>query len=392
MSSQADAPALRQRRGGSPDRDAGPTLASSSNDASHKVIPAWKELMADHPAIKPLIHQDDGLSAEAAAGATDTRPAATSISHPPPSVRSLQTFFNRVLDLLLKPIYFIPFAILHIGLELMVSVRTMKTFLQVFFLPHQFPIAPELNRILQRDLGNDLQKRPKHLAVILSQDGGGGGGGGGGEDQEEEWHARVAQLVQWSVASGVKCLSVMRVDPIPQEWVELLQERIDDALAEFYKEESHVPTARVRTLNPIEDSLQTVLNHRHAGVPETDFQRQRRLHGDRTVDLDVVILSVHDGHDRLAANVRALGGAALQRDIQSKDITMEFLDKQLSAELTEPELLIVFKDDLDLSSYPPWHIRLTEIFHHPDQAIIPPYTLFLQALHRYAKCEQRFGK
>lgn len=31
------------------------------------------------------------------------------------------------------------------------------------------------------------------------------------------------------------------------------------------------------------------------------------------------------------------------------------------AELTEPELLIVFKDELDLSSYPPWHIRLTEI-------------------------------
>lgn len=34
-----------------------------------------------------------------------------------------------------------------------------------------------------------------------------------------------------------------------------------------------------------------------------------------------------------------------------------------SAELSEPELLIVFKDDLDLSSYPPWHIRLTEILY-----------------------------
>ena len=31
------------------------------------------------------------------------------------------------------------------------------------------------------------------------------------------------------------------------------------------------------------------------------------------------------------------------------------------AELSEPELLIIFKDDLDMGSYPPWHIRLTEI-------------------------------
>jgi hypothetical protein len=30
--------------------------------------------------------------------------------------------------------------------------------------------------------------------------------------------------------------------------------------------------------------------------------------------------------------------------------------------------------------------------HHEDQAVIPYYTMFLQALHRYAKCEQRFGK
>ncbi|KAG0207617.1 hypothetical protein BGX28_001208 [Mortierella sp. GBA30] len=108
--------------------------------------------------------------------------------------------------------------------------------------------------------------------------------------------------------------------------------------------------------------------------------------------LDVVILSERDGHDRLAGSVRAMGRAALRKEIRSEDITMDMLDKQYSYELSEPELMIIFKDDLDLSSYPPWHLRLTEIFHHPDQAIIPQYTMFLQALHRYAKCEQRFGK
>ncbi|KAG0349981.1 hypothetical protein BGZ54_004101, partial [Gamsiella multidivaricata] len=46
--------------------------------------------------------------------------------------------------------------------------------------------------------------------------------------------------------------------------------------------------------------------------------------------LDVVILAERDGHDRLAANVRALGEAALQKEIQSQDVTMKSLDQQLS--------------------------------------------------------------
>ncbi|KAF9159348.1 hypothetical protein BGX20_002990, partial [Mortierella sp. AD010] len=152
---------------------------------------------------------------------------------------------------------------------------------------------------------------------------------------------------------------------------------------EFYKEEKVIPEVRVRALRPVENSLDFTASK------ESKVSSAQQA---RPYDLDVVILAEADGHDRLAANVRALGEAALHKEIQSEDITMDFLDRQLSSELSEPELLIVFKDDLDLSSYPPWHIRLTEIYHHREQYIIPQYTMFLQALHRYAKCEQRFGK
>ncbi|KAF9898341.1 hypothetical protein BX616_004158, partial [Lobosporangium transversale] len=172
---------------------------------------------------------------------------------------------------------------------------------------------------------------------------------------------------------------------LPKQWLNLLQERIDDSLEDFFREEKTIPVARVRTLNRVEDNLKIAIEYRDAAKVETQEERQIRLHG-RTVDLDVVILAENDGHDRLASSVRVLGEAALQKEIQSKDITAEFMDQQLS------DLLIIYKDELDLSSYPPWHIRLTEIFHHPDQAVIPHYTLFLQALHRFAKCEQRYGK
>lgn len=74
-----------------------------------------------------------------------------------------------------------------------------------------------------------------------------------------------------------------------------------------------------------------------------------------------MILSPQDGHDRLAGHIKALGEAALRKEIESKDITMGYMEKKLSGELSEPELVIILKDDLDLSSYPPWNIRLTEI-------------------------------
>ncbi|KAF9092811.1 hypothetical protein BGX27_001722 [Mortierella sp. AM989] len=371
MPSQSSATTLRKRAGSSSrDTSTQQTDVTSSRNANKEQLKTSRspiELISDHPAIMPVAPP----SKSKALGAADstTTSSSTSLS---PSVT------HRILHILLKPFYFLLFVILHLGHELVISARSMKAYVQVFFLPHIFPTSPGVVRVLRKDLGTDLTKKPQHLAVILPA-------ASLSEEEEEEWHSRVSQLAQWSVASGIKCLSIMRTDSLIPEHFELLQERIDFEMKEFYKEERNVPVARVRTLRPVEDSVH-VVTHK-AGVSSVE-DLQKKL----GYDLDVVILAERDGHDRLAANVRALGDAALQKDIQSQDITVKFLDRQLSVELSEPELLIVFKDDLDLSSYPPWHIRLTEIFHHPDQYIIPQYTMFLQALHRYAKCEQRFGK
>ncbi|KAG0242406.1 hypothetical protein BGX31_000328 [Mortierella sp. GBA43] len=375
MPSQDSATGLR-KRAGSPTR----TTVEEHKFRTHT------ELIADHPEIQPQSStssandpsEGEGSSLDATTSGTTTTTTTTS-----PSASLSPSIGSRILSILFKPFYFLIFVILHLGHELAISARTMKTMVQVFFLPHLFPVAPELVRILRGDLGTDLKKKPKHLAVILPAN-------STSDEEEEDWHTKVAQLAQWSVACGIQCLSVMRTDPLHPLVIEPLQERIDHSLEQFYKEESSVPVALVRTLRPVED---TVFGLNEQGdVMESEAQILQRLHGGRKCDLDVVILSERDGHDRLAANVRALGEAALHDEIRSQDIDMNFMDRHLSAGLTEPELLIVFKDEVDLSSYPPWHIRLTEIYHHQDQAYIPQYTMFLQAMHRYAKIEQRFGK
>ncbi|KAH7047744.1 Decaprenyl diphosphate synthase-like protein [Linnemannia elongata] len=384
-----------RRRGGSPSRDTPTNDLTSKKEQQPplKTLRTAADLMADHPAIKPVIpaSQETPFSSSTQAtgetsGTSFTRTTTTTTTASSPSIAS------RILHILLKPFYFLLFALLHLGHELVISTRTMKTLLQVFFLPHLFPVAPELVRIVRKDLGEDLVKKPKHLAVITEKSGI-TLTGEVDETEEDEWHAKVAQLAQWSSAVGIKTLSIMRNAPLHPEDLEALQDRIDHTMKDFYKEEKRIPIALVRTLRPVEESLSLVFQQSNGNNDnQPTILRDLRLHGGRAFDLDIVILSPEDGHDRLAGNVRLLGKAALHQQVSSDQITTKFLDTQLSADLSEPELLIILKDDLDLSSYPPWHIRLTEIYHHPDQAVIPVYTMFLQALHRYAKCEQRFGK
>lgn len=143
-------------------------------------------LMADHPDIKP----------------TTTASSSSSSSTAPSSA-------SKLLHLLLKPFYFLLFVLLHLGHELMISARTMKTLCQVFFLPQLFPVAPELVRVLRMDLEDNkkpLAKKPTHLAVALEV------AVENGAQGDEDWEAKVVQLAQWSVASGIKTLSIMRND------------------------------------------------------------------------------------------------------------------------------------------------------------------------------------
>lgn len=198
MPSQSSATTLR-KRAGSPSRDTSTqqTDVTSSRNANKEQLKTSRspiELISDHPAIMPVAPP----SKSKALGAADstTTSSSTSLS---PSVA------HRILHILLKPFYFLLFVILHLGHELVISARSMKAYVQVFFLPHIFPTSPGVVRVLRKDLGTDLTKKPQHLAVILPA-------ASLSEEEEEEWHSRVSQLAQWSVASGIKCLSIMRTD------------------------------------------------------------------------------------------------------------------------------------------------------------------------------------
>lgn len=79
--------------------------------------------------------------------------------------------------------------------------------------------------------------------------------------------------------------------------------------------------------------------------------------------------------------------------ITSSDITIDVIDTELKESVMgEPDLLILFGKWACLEGYPPWQIRLTEIFHVRDNGGGVEYQVFLRALVGFAGASMRFGR
>lgn len=75
-----------------------------------------------------------------------------------------------------------------------------------------------------------------------------------------------------------------------------------------------------------------------------------------------------------------------------KDITLDLIDAEISESVMgEPDLLVLFSPIVKLDGYPPWQLRLTEIFHAQDNTSVE-YLVWLKAVYRFAKAEMRFGR
>lgn len=78
--------------------------------------------------------------------------------------------------------------------------------------------------------------------------------------------------------------------------------------------------------------------------------------------------------------------------LNPSDIQLDLIDAELSEGImSEPELLILFGPQVSLSGYPPWHIRLTEIFHLEDNQGVE-YQVFIRGLRNYSNAQMRRGK
>ena len=108
--------------------------------------------------------------------------------------------------------------------------------------------------------------------------------------------------------------------------------------------------------------------------------------------LSILLLSSEDGRSTLVDLTKTLAEMSQHQKLLPSDISLDLIDAEISdSVMSEPELLLLFGPYVNLQGYPPWQLRLTEIFHVQDNTGVE-YQVLLRALHNYAKAQMRFGR
>ena len=108
--------------------------------------------------------------------------------------------------------------------------------------------------------------------------------------------------------------------------------------------------------------------------------------------LSVLLLSEGDGRATLVDLTKTLAEMSQRNKLSADDISLDLIDAEISESvMAEPDLLILFGPYVKLQGYPPWQVRLTEIYHSQDNCGVG-YQVFLRALYNFAKAQMKFGR
>ncbi|GAA5972262.1 hypothetical protein JCM8115_006546 [Rhodotorula mucilaginosa] len=254
---------------------------------------------------------------------------------------------------------------------------------------------------LSDDLANQRwSKLPRHLAVSLVS------GGQGGEQRQR--HVGILQkLLQWSRQLGVTTLSVY------DETGVLLRNAAGYAEAlnlQIISEEDEIELEGMVTLaEPWVAAAKSGVATSPAGE---GARTPRAADEDASADSSTTLVAEESllcpPHLRLNLLSRAAGRPRLARLAQDLAVRVRNSEEELTTErvaeqvdalpLGEPDLLLVLGGSyLRLHGFPPWQLRLTEMYHHswPTWFSRPPeltYDILRKALDVYGRAEMRLGR
>lgn len=201
-----------------------------------------------------------------------------------------------------------------------------------------------------------LEKVPKHIAVLIGE--------------HDISYRDAANLVMWCLFAGIPHVTLYDVEGALKE-----------NFARLYKE---ISRSQVEHFG-CENRCKVVLHVKGQELPEKNGQRNGyKQH------INVHLASGDDGRPQLASIARTFCQAVERREMAPSDITPHLIQRELG-DVPDPELLLRCGCVHSLLGYPPWQIRLTEIVTLPTHRNLQ-LSEFLEALVKYNKREQRFGK
>ncbi|KAK3172655.1 hypothetical protein OEA41_005979 [Lepraria neglecta] len=281
---------------------------------------------------------------------------------PPPSMASKAPTTRKgmsqpVLSFASTQIHLFVFTIIHLLFSVYVRIRQTYHVLlnQVFAILYYHHRAPEL---VKQDVKN-LSRLPKHLSVILELKGEERGTTG-----VESLMDELAELSAWCACVGIPMLSVY-------------EKTVTSKLHAYFGR--NIPSLQIRAPH-----IPSLLN----GGSSEELDQLDSPSG----HLLILLLSAEDGRSTLVDLTKTLTEMSQRKKLSPNDISLDLVDAEITGSvMDEPGLLVLFGPNVELQGYPPWQIRLTEIFHVQDNTDVG-YQVFLRALHSFAKAQMRFGR
>jgi dehydrodolichyl diphosphate syntase complex subunit NUS1 len=235
--------------------------------------------------------------------------------------------------------------------------------------------TPEL---IRKDVRH-LSKLPQHLSVILTIS---------TEDADpsglETLVNEVAEISAWCASAGIPALSIYARTGILKRYIPHTHHAITRTLQAYFGNTpySNCPTVSIRAPNLSAFS-----------PPNTPPEPSDEIEDSHPPHLSILLLSAEDGRSTIVDLTKTLAEMAQKSKISPSDISTELIDAEISESIMgEPDLLLVFGPKVVLDGYPPWQLRLTEIFCVNDNMEGVGYQVFLKALCNYAKAQMRFGR
>lgn len=294
-------------------------------------------------------------------------PPSKSPAQVPPKRRlqPIRTFLRQQLHLLV-------FIVIHMLFSVYVRIRQTYHILldRVFAILYYHHRAPEL---IQQDVRN-LSRIPEHLSVILELKGEERGtrGTAGLEVLIDE----VAEISAWCSCVGIPMLSVYEKTGILKAYIPTTHRTVTKKMHNYFGR--YIPSLQVRAPH--------IPSYLNGGSSEDGSVSMASGH------LSILLLSAEDGRSTLVDLTKTLAEMSQRKKLSPNDISLDLVDAEITESVMgEPDLLVLFGPSVELQGYPPWQIRLTEIYHMQDNTGVG-YQVFLRSLHNYAKASMRFGR
>lgn len=293
--------------------------------------------------------------ASGAAAGTGTGTGAVDTANGTVNGGIISNLFNYINHLILLMIFFLMSIYKN---WVFVYRRIRLKLLNLAYYPNKSP------HIIRDDV-NKLSKIPKKITCILNF-----------KDEEEEnggidgLFNDISELVAWCISAGILELSIYEFNGIINNYHPDLNRYINKNLKSYFGTE-FVPTIQIS----IPHNNKVIVNK-----------------PGKSIDLNINLISRIDGKPTIVELTKTISELAINKELNIKDINIELINEELIELVgSEPDLMIIFNPNLDLQDYPPWHIRLTEIYWEPDNTNVN-YAVFIRALQKYAKSKVNIGK